>query len=403
VSEPRGSSRDADAWGTSRWSRLRGDGTGSPARRLVHADLHNHTRLSDGAGDPERAFGSLRRSGLDVAAITDHAVLASGLADLVDLPFVTPVSGIDQRAWRELEQLAAAADDAGAFVALRGFEWSSPVFGHVNVWGTERYTDPLRTLGRDLSRLYDWLTDPAGGGDGLAGFNHPGGRTGLLLFAGFRHHGAAARQLVSLEVFNKRNEHLFSGGPFYRGSPLVRCLDRGWRPALVGVSDEHGDDWGEPDGKGRSGLYVEELSRAGVFDALRRRDAFATREKGLRLDATLGGRPMGTAVPVPDGPAALELRVDLDHGRSWWGRELSVQVLTTGAPLPALAVVADVVVARPDQPVVTVDVPVERLVGTWAVLRVTDRTRPADPRAPGRWAELGEAVAYASPWWLERR
>jgi hypothetical protein len=35
------------------------------------------------------------------------------------------------------------------------------------------------------------------------------------------------------------------------------------------------------------------------------------------------------------------------------------------------------------------------------VLRVSDPGGPPDPRARGPWAELGYAVAYASPFWLE--
>ena len=45
-----------------------------PGTRLVHGDLHNHTLLSDGAGDPELAFETMHAAGLDVAAITDHAL-----------------------------------------------------------------------------------------------------------------------------------------------------------------------------------------------------------------------------------------------------------------------------------------------------------------------------------------
>src|SRR5690606_10852467 len=50
---------------------------------LVHADMHNHTAMSDGDGDPELAFASLRDAGLDVAALTDHATLLSvgGISD----------------------------------------------------------------------------------------------------------------------------------------------------------------------------------------------------------------------------------------------------------------------------------------------------------------------------------
>jgi hypothetical protein len=40
--------------------------------------------------------------------------------------------------------------------------------------------------------------------------------------------------------------------------------------------------------------------------------------------------------------------------------------------------------------------------GDWVVLRVTDPSGPPDPRATGDWARLGRAIAYASPFWLER-
>lgn len=46
---------------------------------LVHADLHNHSLFSDGAGDPALVFESMRAAGLDVAALTDHSTVSYGL------------------------------------------------------------------------------------------------------------------------------------------------------------------------------------------------------------------------------------------------------------------------------------------------------------------------------------
>src|SRR3954470_2712219 len=160
-----------DAWGTSRVSRLfPSDGV------LVHADLHNHTTLSDGSGDPARTFGSLRSAGLDVAAITDHSRWASAFPGPLRAPAWT---GIDDRAWVRTAALADAADTPGAFVALRGFEWSDARQGHMNVWGSARFTDPLRTVPGFMRRWWHWLEttgrEEAGGfGPPLAGFNHPG-------------------------------------------------------------------------------------------------------------------------------------------------------------------------------------------------------------------------------------
>ena len=48
----------ATATGASRLSKL------TRGTRLVHADLHNHSLLSDGDGDPAEAFASMRSAGL---------------------------------------------------------------------------------------------------------------------------------------------------------------------------------------------------------------------------------------------------------------------------------------------------------------------------------------------------
>jgi hypothetical protein len=380
-----------DAWGTSRRSRL------FPGRWLVHADLHNHTRLSDGAGDPAQAFASMRAAGLDVAALTDHSRWASAFLGLVGAPGWT---GIDGRAWRRAASLADAANDEGEFVALRGFEWSHAMFGHMNVWGSQRFTDPLRTF-PTMGRFWRWLERR--GDDSLVTFNHPG--TGRLRFAGFRYRPALAERLVGLEIFNKTDEYLFKGTDRGAESPLNQCLNAGWRVGLLGVTDEHGADWGHPEGKGRAGLYVEELSRRGVLEALAARRCFASRVKGLRVDAALtplaGDRPavrMGGVAAHRGGPARIQ--VDLDRGEQWWGRRLNVQVLRPGRRLPVIATAVQVRVPGPEEPPVAFEVDLDPEEGSWLVLRITDPSDPPDPRAPADYALLGRAIAYPSPFWL---
>jgi hypothetical protein len=394
--------RQVDAWGTSRRSRL------FPGAWLVHADLHNHTQLSDGAGDPGRAFASMRAAGLDVAAITDHSRWASAFLGLIGAPGWT---GIDRRAWRTTAALADAANADGEFVALRGFEWSHALFGHMSVWASQHFTDPLRTA-PTMGRFWRWLE--ADGRDGIAGFNHPG--TGRLRFGRFGYRPDLAARLVSLEIFNKTDEYLLYGTDRGEQSPLNECLNAGWRAGLLGVTDEHGADWGCPEGKGRAGLYVRELSRAGVAEALSARRFFASRVKGLRLDAALrslaggqgggaraaGGRArparMGTPVAHRAGPALLQ--VDLDRGRAWWGRRLNLQVLRPGARLPTIAAAVEVCLPAPDEPLLAVEVDLDAAEGDWVVLRVSDPAEPADPRAVGEYARLGRGIAYASPFWL---
>ena len=409
--------------------------------RVFHGDLHNHTLASDGDGRAEEAFASMRRHGVDVAALTDHSGVGklqgstcSGCAAAV---------GIDESEWRHLGDLADAANDEGSFVAIRGFEWSSPVLGHMNVWFSRTWTDPLATAGVgpasgasfllhewgddnplpaevqaqvnellqavpdgavSMAGFYDWLrsepTRPVVGGglDGLVGFNHPGREGGR--FGHFAYDAGIADRVVSIEMFNRGEDYLFEGVPAVV-SPLVQCLDAGWRVGIIGVSDEHGTNWGEPEGKGRSGLWLPTAgpTRAGVMAAMRSRRFFATRERGLRFDATADGVPMGGDLPA--GTTDVEVLIDIDRGSDWYGRSLRVQLLQSDRPLPEVVYEADVVVPAGTDPVIRLAAPVDPERG-WVVLRISDPALPADDRAPvgSAYAAAGHAVAYASPWFV---
>jgi hypothetical protein len=280
----------------------------------------------------------------------------------------------------------------GAFVAIRGFEWSHPYLGHMNAWDSPSWIAPERASAADLDRFYAWLESEAAR-EALASFNHPGSRGTVLRFNDFVLRPALVPRMVGLEMFNKTDDYLFGtedGG----ASPLVQCLDAGWRPGLIGVTDEHGKDWGRPEGKGRTGLYVRELTRAGIREALRARRTFAARVKGLRLAATLGGAFMGTRLPACGG--ATELRVDLDLGPLATGLELSLQLLRWAPTCPAVEEVARVTSGSGP---FTTHVEVHRE-EPWIVLRVTDPGAPADDDPPAPYDALGRAIAYTSPWWV---
>jgi hypothetical protein len=363
---------------------------------LVHADLHNHTLLSDGVGAPEAAFPAMRDAGLDVAALTDHAIRGAAVEGTG--AGGTPWIGLDRAGWRRTGEFADAYDRPGEFTAIRGFEWSHPQLGHVNAWFTDDFTD-VATHGA-MGELYAWLTrvgrrNGVPTAAGLAGFNHPGREDGR--FADFRYLAAAAEQMVSLEMFNRTDDYLFQGVAAGATSPLVACLDAGWRTGLLGVSDEHSANWGLRPGTGRTGLWVAEHSRAGVAEALRARRFFATRVAGLRVDATAGGVRMGSVLRHRQGPVHFVL--DLDRGPSWMGRALQVQVLRPGTPVP---VVADIIEVRcGDLARFTVPMSIEE--GTWTVLRVADPDTHGPTHGPPNHPANNHALAYTSPWFLEPR
>jgi hypothetical protein len=347
-----------------------------PGTRLAYADLHNHTHLSDGEGDPSHAFPALRRAGLHIAALTDHARVNGG---------------INEAAWRLTAALADAADLAGAFTAIRGFEWTSDELGHINVWYSSDWTIP----GPDgVGALYRWLRSE----HALAGFNHPGREPGRL--SAFAFDPQASDRLVTFEIFNRRDDYLFRGCGDGCPSPLVECLDAGWRPGLIGVSDEHGTQWG-CHGKGRAGVWVTELSRAGVRAALRGRSVYATTVHDLRLDAAAtvpGGRPIRMGDTLLHGRGMVRFAVDLEGGAELADRPLELQVLRPGRRIPTVAHV-ETVGALPTT--VRFAVNLDRVDGNWVVLRLADPSGPPPPGSSHDHAAANLGLAYASPFWLD--
>lgn len=377
--------------------------------RLLHADLHNHTQFSDGAGWAEDAFASMRAAGLDVAAVTDHAY---GICE--------PAKTIDDAGWRKLGAIADAADAPGEFVAIRGFEWSSPSLGHMNVWGSSTWTEPLPlttdgvpaqlSIGDPgppddpaaVAEFYEWLRadpdrpDRGGGLDSLIGFNHPGREAGR--FGLFRYEHELAERMVAFEMFNRDEDYLFEGVDTCGVSPLVECLDKGWRVGLTGVTDEHGSHWGFPEGLGRTGLWARGRSRQAVREAMLRRRMFATRERGLLVDGAANGQAMGSQLAIDRGD--VEIVVHFDGGSDWVGHPLRLQVLCTGRPLPTVVGERDFTVSETG--LVSLTVPLDREAGDWVVVRVSDPARPADRRATpfAGYRSTGRTIAYLSPFFL---
>jgi len=372
--------------------------------------------------------------------------------------------------WDRLRELADGHDDpAGGFIAMRGFEWTAsiPETGHMNVWFSSDWTDPIATasagsgggsqffgaglaeevgenapvggelfgeaghalaaqggrLERDnpanvaaMAGMYRWLQqDPGtpvvgGGSDAIAGFNHPGREPGR--FGHFHFDPAVLPQLVSVEVFNRRDDYLFEGIDYGNPSPISQCLDAGWKVGLNGVTDEHGTDWGSPRDKGRCGLWVPEFSRAGVRRAMAERRFFATNRRGFRLDVLAEDTRTGATALMGQDLAsdgtAVRFVLDIDGNDAadgiddFRGRMLNAQVCVTGGPMPA--VVETFPFRVPDEGG-SAPLPVVDLAGSpWAFVRICDPQRPEDAKArlpvAAAFRGVGGAIAYGSPVFL---
>lgn len=278
--------------------------------QLFYGDLHNHTGYSDGRGRPEDALQQMRARGLHFAAITDH----SELLDQEVIP-------------SELGKWAATAQQAMAltgedFVAIRGFEWSSPRQGHSNVWWSAEHTGYRKTGDETMTAYYEWLAkaQPAShDSQVLAGFNHPGRE--VVCFDGCSFAPSLDERIVTIECFNRDDDY---------GESYFRALDRGWHVGAIGVSDHHGDDWGSPV-LARAGLLAPALNVLSLQEALLARQIFATRSPTLALLLAGNSSLMGARLVLGPGEP-LTIGVWCDDAAANSGRS-RLELWTNGGTL----------------------------------------------------------------------
>jgi hypothetical protein len=251
---------------------------------VYYGYLHAHSGLSDGKGKPEDAYVYARDvAKLDFFGLTDHGEL------LRIWPW--------ENKWNQLKNAAAKHYAPGRFATLWGFEWSSPVFGHINIINSRDFTDAVTTL--ELPALYDWLRARP---QAFGRFNHPGRVDDLLLeFLHLAPYPAVRRQMVGIETFNKGDGfgeiHYDCEWALCAGTYLDHGNLQGWMLGALGGQDNHSRDWGT-DGEYRVGVLAAELTREAIVDAYFQRRFFATEDRDLALDFRAAGQPMGSTLPT---------------------------------------------------------------------------------------------------------
>lgn len=325
------------------------------ARTFEHyiGAIHEHTGYSDGAisSRPAEVFERTRALGLDFTAVTDHSdntrLPLSVNGDCFSERFFECLIADDDapfdsfRKWSATEEQALAASDDG-FTAIRGFEWTSDRFGHINLLFGDNVINAKTGPGYAVSMglFWQWFSYPAafgGGGDSLLVFNHPGREDALeqivepiggdpaYTFNDFRYVPAADRRAVGLEVFGKGSEY-DSGGP--GGSWLAYALDKGWHLGAVGSEDHHDEEWGDPD-LPKTVLIARSRDAADLKEALSARRFYAVAQgyNDLRMTVRVDDKPMGSRLRRPEGQQ-LPLRASLSRaGADFTGR---MELVTNG-------------------------------------------------------------------------
>ena len=265
-------------------------------------DLHGHSNTSDGTGLPEDYFVYARDvAGLDVAALTDHDHW--GLLPLSQNPML----------WDAIAASARAHHAPGQFVTLLGYEWTSWLFGHRHVL---YFADEGQVLS-SLDRRYDTpgeLWDALRTTGALTIPHHPAG--GPIPIDWSIAPDPELEPVVEITSSHGTSEAADAELVIYsaeRGHFVRDALERGYRLGVVGSGDSHD---GHPGlcfetphylNGGLVALLCEELTRAGVREALTQRRVYATNGPRILLRFAVGGRPMGSVVSCGELARPAEL------------------------------------------------------------------------------------------------
>ena len=291
--------------------------------------LHAHTTLSDGAGDVEEAYEYARdTAGLDFFAVTDHSnsydkAPAGDKAGTYNLT----TYNADNASWVRGKAAAANAKTA-TFASTFGFEmtWSGGP-GHINTFNTggvvSRLNTELNNKSSDagLRAYYNLLKASP---DSISQFNHPGTTFGN--FTNFAYLDPVIDSRITMIEVGNGEGTLGSGGYFPSYEQYTLALDKGWHVAPTNNQDNHKKGWGTSN-TCRTVIWTNDLSEAGLFQAMKDMRIYATEVSDLEIEYRLNGQPLGSILDAV--PAAANITASIKNPTS--GNTVkSVSVVTNG-------------------------------------------------------------------------
>tara|TARA_R110001592_G_scaffold307299_2_gene580886 strand:- start:416089 stop:417645 length:1557 start_codon:yes stop_codon:yes gene_type:complete len=365
-------------------------------RQHFIGSTHQHSGYSDGypGTTPADYFDRGRENGFDFVLGADHsdfysipltlhdACLSADVLDCISIDLSNPVGSLFK--WANFKSIAANRTEEGEFVGVRGFEWTSDRFGHINVYFSDNITNAKTDGGYVYMPIFwtwfttepieipglDMLFGSYGGGDGLGVFNHPGDKSLFDEDPGFNWNQfeyvpEADSQMVGIEVFNDGRDYGADGRTYYQ-----EVLDAGWHVGAMASEDHHGTDWSN-DQTEKSVMVAENLNTEGLKEAMYKRSMYAVRDFDLRMEFFAGKAFMGSRLKRKTATyVQLMGNVKTQHG-------FYTELVSSGNVVLETfyeANFAKVVEVTENE--------------KWYYLRVVD-------------ASTGKSMAYSSPIWIE--
>jgi hypothetical protein len=273
---------------------------------VYYGQLHSHTNLSDGYGSPDKAYKYARdTAGLDFFSIADHC----------SYPYEN--GGLSEAKYQDMISIADSYNEDGVYTTFWGYEWTSDSTawggpetllgkGHITIINSPDHCDATDEATNDLNELVDWMSTR----DCVAFFNHPGQYGTTFDYFNIDY----TDKFVGMELWN-RNSDYYGTGTWYHNS-----MDKGLYIGAAGSQDNHDLNWGTLN-EWRMAILAPELTRASLYDAMKARRFYSSRDKNLVLSFTCDGAQMGSVIEpgadlgvvieASDGDSEIFSQIDL--------------------------------------------------------------------------------------------
>lgn len=272
--------------------------------------LHAHSGDMDKIGPAEAVFSAARDSGMDFFALTDYSHSFENSQN----GSITAEGAAISPTWSDGKAAAEAASGDG-FLAIFGYEmgWQRDLrLGHIVTFGTPGWQCRGQDGFNRLPAYYEVLTNV----DASIGmFCHPGEFYGD--FENFSHHRWDYDDHMALLEVSGEDGALFLEG-------YQRALDQGWHVAPAANEASHRGNWGAS--PVRTGILADSLTETSLLDAIRARRVFATLDKELEVQFSLGGHMMGSRLSKMEDYTA---RFQLSHPRG------TIEIVSKGGQVVA--------------------------------------------------------------------
>jgi hypothetical protein len=268
--------------------------------RIYWGDIHWHSKLSDGIRQPDEGYLSARdETFLDFTAMTDH-----------DFYMCTELNDN----WLFAQGRATFYNDPGKFVTFNAYEWTSPRYGHKNVY---YYSDgqPLFPFSDGHGYLYtpDELWQELDGRHVITIPHHPAA-SGVSTDWSYRN--TALQRLVEIASGHGVAEYYDPEYPDLTHDPVPGrfvqdALAMRHKLGIIASSDDH---YTFP---GRSNIlvavYSPQLTRESIFKNLWRRHTYGVTGGRIILYFSMDGHLMGEEYQTDQPPEITVLAAACDN------------------------------------------------------------------------------------------